>query len=64
MDIATGWTHGYAGLLVCRILLGCFEAGQWPCVVKTTFALLDEKDRTMGNSMMQSGSAFGAVIMP
>jgi len=62
--MATGWTHDYAGLLVCRTLLGFFEAGHWPCALKTTFALLNEKDRTMGNSVLQSGASIGAVITP
>lgn len=62
--IATGWAEGYLELLLCRTLLGCFEAAQWPCALKTTFALFDEKDRAMGNSVTQSGSAIGAVIMP
>jgi len=62
--MATGWTHDYTGLLVCRTLLGFFEAGHWPCALKTTFALLDEKDRTMGNSVLQSGASVGAVITP
>jgi len=64
MGIATGWTHNYEGLLVCRGLLGFFEAGQWPCAVRTTYALLDEKDRMMGNSILQSGAAIGAVVTP
>jgi ACS family hexuronate transporter-like MFS transporter len=64
MGIATGWTHGFVDLLVCRTLLGFFEAGHWPCALKTTFALLDEKDRTMGNSVLQSGASIGAVITP
>ena len=64
MGIASGWTQGYAGLLACRAALGFFEAGHWPCAVKTTFALLSEKDRTMGNSILQSGASLGAVITP
>jgi ACS family hexuronate transporter-like MFS transporter len=64
MGMATGWTHGYVDLLVCRILLGFFEAGHWPCAIKTTFALLEEKDRTMGNSILQSGASLGAIITP
>jgi ACS family hexuronate transporter-like MFS transporter len=64
MGMATGWTRDFAGLLVCRTLLGFFEAGHWPCALKTTFALLDEKDRTMGNSVLQSGASIGAVITP
>lgn len=64
MGMATGWTHGFLELMVCRTLLGFFEAGHWPCALKTTFALLDEKDRTMGNSVLQSGASIGAVITP
>jgi ACS family hexuronate transporter-like MFS transporter len=62
--MATGWSHGFSGLMVCRTLLGFFEAGHWPCAVKTTFALLSEKDRTMGNSVLQSGASVGAIITP
>ncbi len=64
MGVATGWAGGFEGLLVCRTLLGFFEAGHWPCALKTTFALLEEKDRTMGNSILQSGASIGAIITP
>ena len=64
VGMATGWSQGFAELLVCRTLLGFFEAGHWPCALKTTFALLDEKDRTMGNSVLQSGASIGAIITP
>ncbi len=64
MGMAAGWAQGYGGLLLCRTLLGFFEAGHWPCALKTTFALLEEKDRTLGNSVLQSGASIGAVITP
>ena len=64
MGVASGITHGYTSLFVCRTLLGFFEAGHWPCALKTTFVLLNEKDRTMGNSVLQSGASIGAVITP
>ena len=64
MGMITGWSQGYAQLLVCRALLGFFEAAHWPCALKTTFVLLTEKDRTMGNSMLQSGASIGAIITP
>ncbi|MEP6668643.1 MAG: MFS transporter [Chthoniobacter sp.] len=64
MGMATGWTHGYFELIVCRTLLGFFEAGHWPCALKTTFTLLSEKDRTMGNSILQSGASIGAIVTP
>ncbi len=64
MGMATGWSHGFSGLLMCRMLLGFFEAGHWPCAIKTTFVLLSEKDRTMGNSVLQSGASLGAIVTP
>lgn len=64
MGIASAHTDGYWPLLACRILLGFFEAGHWPCALKTTFALLEPKDRTMGNSVLQSGASIGAIVTP
>jgi ACS family hexuronate transporter-like MFS transporter len=64
MGMVSGWTSSYTELLTCRMLLGFFEAGHWPCALKTTFALLDEKDRTMGNSVLQSGASIGAIVTP
>jgi ACS family hexuronate transporter-like MFS transporter len=64
MGMASGWTQDYSGLFICRTLLGFFEAGHWPCALKTTFAVLNEKERTMGNSILQSGASIGAIITP
>jgi MFS transporter, ACS family, hexuronate transporter len=64
MGIASAHTSGYGSLLICRVLLGFFEAGHWPCALKTTFALLEPKDRTMGNSVLQSGASIGAIVTP
>jgi MFS transporter, ACS family, hexuronate transporter len=64
MGMVSGWTRSYEELLFCRMFLGFFEAGHWPCALKTTFAVLDEKDRTMGNSILQSGASIGAIITP
>jgi len=60
----TGFVHTYAGLLICRTLLGLFESGHWPCGLKTTQRLLQPEDRTMGNSVLQSGTSIGAVLTP
>ena len=64
VGMASGWTHGFNDLLVCRALLGFFEAGHWPCALKTTYVLLNEKERTLGNSILQSGASIGAIITP
>lgn len=60
----TGLVTDYSQLLICRTLLGFFEAGHWPCAVKTTQHLLTVPDRPMGNSLLQSGTSIGAVLTP
>src|SRR5688572_10244114 len=40
MGFLTGWAEGFWGFLICRTLLGFFEAGHWPCALKTTQRLL------------------------
>jgi ACS family hexuronate transporter-like MFS transporter len=61
---ATGWVQSYTGLLACRTALGIFEAGHWPCAVKATQRLLEPKERSLGNSVLQSGTSIGAVVTP
>ncbi len=61
---ATAWAEGFRSLLVCRVLLGFFEAGQWPCALTTSLRLLSRRDRTLGNSILQSGAALGAILTP
>jgi ACS family hexuronate transporter-like MFS transporter len=60
----TGFATTFAGLLWCRFLLGLFEAGNWPCALRTTQRILPPEKRTMGNSLLQSGAAFGAILVP
>lgn len=61
---ATGLVQGFAGLVVCRFLLGLAEAGHWPCALRTTQHILPPVERSMGNSILQSGAAIGAVLTP
>ncbi|KAF0177817.1 MAG: putative hexuronate transporter [Limisphaerales bacterium] len=64
MGFFTGLVKDYEGLLICRTLLGFFEAGHWPCALKTTQRLLAREERTMGNSVLQSGASIGAITTP
>ncbi len=64
VGFATSFAPDYHGLLACRILLGFFEAGHWPCGIRTTRALLVARERSLGNSVLQSGTSLGAVITP
>lgn len=62
--ILTGFAQSLAGLLAFRFLLGLFEAGNWPCALRTTQRVLAPHERTLGNSLLQSGAAVGAVLLP
>ncbi len=61
---ATGMAQGFVGLLLCRSLLGLAESGNWPCALRTTQHLLAPSQRSMGNSLLQSGAAIGAIVTP
>ncbi len=64
IGVLTGFSNGYGSMLACRILLGFFESGHWPCALRTTKSILDSRNRTMGNSILQSGGALGAILTP
>jgi len=54
----------FLGFAACRLVLGFFESGQWPCALITTQRLLAAKDRPLGNSILQSGASLGAILTP
>jgi len=62
--IATGFAETVFHLTVCRFALGLFESGHWPCALRTTQRILKPHERTLGNSILQSGAALGSVITP
>ncbi|MCI0699788.1 MAG: MFS transporter [Planctomycetia bacterium] len=62
--ILTGFAGSFWMLLTCRFLLGLFEAGNWPCAIRTLRTILPPEERSFGNSLFGSGTALGAVITP
>ena len=64
MGVLAGFSRNYGDLFFCRLALGFFEGGHWPCAIKTTRLLLESKDRSMGNSVLQSGTSIGAIATP
>ena len=62
--LATGFAGSFAMLMVCRFSLGLFEAGNWPCGVRTVRQVMPPEQRSFGNSLFQSGTAIGAIITP
>ncbi len=60
----TGLAFNFGLLLACRAALGLFEAGNWPCALRTTQHILTPSERNLGNGILQSGAAVGAIITP
>lgn len=61
---SSAWVETVAGLGVSRFALGLFEAGHWPCALRTTQRVFKPALRTWGNSLLQSGTAVGSVLTP
>jgi ACS family hexuronate transporter-like MFS transporter len=61
---ATGLVETAAALFMCRFFLGLAESGHWPCALRTTQRLLPADQRTLGNSILQSGAALGSIVTP
>ena len=64
MGFAGSFAQSFRDLLLCRLFLGFFESGHWPSALKTTQRLLPPENRALGNSILQSGLAFGAILTP
>jgi ACS family hexuronate transporter-like MFS transporter len=62
--VLTGFADAYWMLLTCRLALGFFEAGNWPCGIRTVKAIMRPDERSLGSSLFSSGTALGAVITP
>ncbi len=63
-SISSGLVTDFAGMGVSRFILGLFEAGHWPCALRTTQRVFRPDQRTWANSLLQSGASLGAVATP
>jgi ACS family hexuronate transporter-like MFS transporter len=60
----TGFAPGYWFLFFCRFGLGVFEAGNWPCGIRTVRQVMPPSQRALGNAFFQNGTAIGAIVTP
>lgn len=60
----TGFAGEYWSLFACRVMLGLFEAGNWPCGIRTIRQVMAPSERSLGNAIFQSGTGLGAVVTP
>lgn len=62
--ISSGLVSSLAGMGASRFVLGLFEAGHWPCALRTTQRTFKPDRRPLANSVLQSGASLGAVATP
>jgi ACS family hexuronate transporter-like MFS transporter len=62
--IATGFSQGLAGLVVCRAILGLAEAAGIPAAGKAIHQYLRPAERAVGNAINQAGVSLGLVLAP
>ncbi|HVK15897.1 MAG TPA: MFS transporter [Fimbriiglobus sp.] len=60
----TGFSQTYTFLLSCRVMLGLFEAGNWPCGIRTVRQVMPPQERSFGVAIFQSGTGLGAMLTP
>jgi ACS family hexuronate transporter-like MFS transporter len=53
-----------AGFLVCRILLGLGEGGNFPAAIKTTAEWFPKRERALATGLFNSGSNVGGLLVP
>ena len=63
-SIGCGIVEDVTSLAVLRFLLAFFEAGHWPCALRTTQRNFKPAMRTLGNAVLQSGASVGAFLTP
>lgn len=62
--MACGLADTFSEMWICQLALGLFEAGHWPCALRTTQRGFTPDRRTLANSVLQSGASIGAVATP
>lgn len=59
---ATGLVHGFAALVILRLLLGAGESVAYPCYSKILVANMAEKERGLANALIDAGTKFGPAL--
>lgn len=60
----TGFASGLAYLVVCRIVLGLAEPGNYPAALRASALWFPPARRGFATSMFSAGSAIGAIVAP
>lgn len=62
--LVTGFANGFVYLMVCRVILGLAEPGNYPAALRTTTIWFPPEHRGFAASVFSGGSALGAILAP
>ena len=52
------------GFIICRVLLGFGEGGNFPAAIKTTAEWFPKSERALATGLFNSGSNVGGILVP
>jgi ACS family hexuronate transporter-like MFS transporter len=52
------------GFIICRVLLGLGEGGNFPAAIKTTAEWFPKRERALATGLFNSGSNIGGILVP
>jgi ACS family hexuronate transporter-like MFS transporter len=52
------------GFIICRVLLGLGEGGNFPAAIKTTAEWFPKRERALATGLFNSGSNVGGIVVP
>src|SRR5581483_12376116 len=61
---AVGWATDFAGLLALWTLMGCAQAGAFPCAAKAIGVWFPETGRAFASGLLAASMALGAALAP
>ncbi|MBC8010765.1 MAG: MFS transporter, partial [Burkholderiales bacterium] len=62
--VFTGFAGGLAHLVICRVVLGLAEPGNYPAALRASALWFSPARRGFATSMFSAGSAIGAIVAP
>jgi ACS family hexuronate transporter-like MFS transporter len=56
--------NAVVGFMICRVLLGFGEGGNFPAAIKTTAEWFPKRERALATGLFNSGSNVGGILVP
>jgi ACS family hexuronate transporter-like MFS transporter len=63
-EIGNLFGSAVTGFIICRVLLGLGEGGNFPAAIKTTAEWFPKRERALATGLFNSGSNIGGILVP